>query len=95
MLTCTLQKSEELLESQCLTGVISKTHYGFCFEEAISKGRQPRNPKLYDGKYISMVRRKNGRYQCHIKSFDPKEIDRNEVANDIYAEISQAFEFID
>lgn len=94
-LTCTLQQSDELQESQCLTGIISKTREGFRFEEAVHKGRPPHNPKLYDGKYISMVRRKNGRYQCHIKTFDPKEMDRSRVAYDIYAEISQAFQIID
>lgn len=94
-LTCTLQKSEELRESECLTGVISKTEDGFRFEEAIRKGRPPRNPKLYDGNYISMVKMQNGRYQCHIKTFNPKEMDRKQVAYDIYSEISQAFRIID
>ena len=32
-LTCTLQKSEELQESQCHVGVISKSPEGFRFEE--------------------------------------------------------------
>lgn len=94
-ITCTLQKSDELQESQCLTGVISKSREGFRFEEAIRKGRPPRNPKLYDGKYISMVKMQNGRYQCHIKTFDPKEMDRKQVALDIYSEIAQAFQIID
>ena len=36
-LTCTFQKSDELLESQCLIGVFSKTPKGFRFEEAIPR----------------------------------------------------------
>ena len=67
-LTCTFQKSDELLESQCLIGVFSKTPKGFRFEEAIRKSRPPRNPKLYDGKFISMVKMQNGRYQLHLKT---------------------------
>ena len=94
-LICTLQKSEELQESQCLVGVMSKSPDGFRFEEAIRKGRAPRNPKLYDGKYISMVRKQNGRYQCHIKTFNPKEMDRKKTAFAIYCELTQAFNIID
>lgn len=94
-LTCTLQKNAELQESECLAGIISKTRDGFRFEEAIRKGRPPRNPKLFDGKYISMVKMQNGRYQCHIKTFDPKEMDRKQVAFDIYGELAQAFQIID
>ena len=94
-LTCAFQQAENLENNQCLNGVFSKTNNGFLFEEAIRKGRPPRNPKLFDGKYISMVKRQNGRYQCHIKTFDPKEMDRKQTAYDIYTEIAQAFCIID
>lgn len=102
-LACTLQThttqdsqhANALEGGTCLTGVISKTHDGFRFEEAIRKGRPPRNPKLFDGKYISMVKMQNGRYQCHIKTFDPKGMDRKQVASDIYSELAQAFQIID
>ena len=94
-LTCAFQQAENLENNQCLNGVFSKTNNGFLFEEAIRKGRPPRNPKLFDGKYISMVKMQNGRYQCHIKTFDPKEMDRKQAAYDIYTEIAQAFCIID
>lgn len=94
-LTCAFQQAENLENNQCLNGVFSKTSNGFLFEEAIRKGRPPRNPKLFDGKYISMVKRQNGRYQCHIKTFDPKEMDRKQAAYDIYNELAQAFCIID
>lgn len=93
-LTCTLQNSDELQESQCLTGVISKTHDGFRFEEAIRKGRPPRNPKLYDGLYISMVRMQNGRYQCHLKTMD-KGFDKQTFAEGVYQEIVNALKIIE
>ena len=94
-LTCAFQQAENLENNQCLNGVFSKTNNGFLFEEAIRKGRPPRNPKLFDGKYISMVKMQNGRYQCHIKTFDPKEMDRKQTAYDIYTEIAKAFCIID
>ena len=62
-LTCAFQNTEELSGNQCLNGVFSKTGNGFLFEEAIRKGRAPRNPKLFDGKYISILYMQNGRYQ--------------------------------
>ena len=94
-LTCAFQNTEELSGNQCLNGVFTKTDNGFLFEEAVRKGRPPRNPKLFDGKYISMVKMQNGRYQCHIKTFNPKELDRKQTAFDIYNELAQAFSIID
>ena len=93
-LICTLQKSEELQESQCLVGVMSKSPDGFRFEEAIRKGRPPRNPKLYDGKFISMVKMQNGRYQCHLKTMD-KGFDKRSFAEEVYQEIVNALKIID
>ena len=53
---------------QCLPGVISRTPTGFLFEETVRKARRAPNPKLYDGKYVSLVRRVNGKYQVHAKA---------------------------
>ena len=93
-LTCTFQKSEELQESQCLIGVFSKPPEGFRFEEAIRKSRPPRNPKLYDGKFISMVKMQNGRYQCHLKTMD-KGFDKHTFAEGVYQDIVNALKIID
>ena len=93
-LICTLQKSEELQESQCLVGVMSKSPDGFRFEEAIRKGRPPRNPKLYDGKFISMVKMQNGRYQCHLKTMD-KGFDKHTFAEGVYQDVVNALKIID
>lgn len=93
-LTCTFQKSDELQESQCLIGVFSKTPKGFRFEEAIRKSRPPRNPKLYDGKFISMVKMQNGRYQCHLKTMD-KGFDKHTFAEGVYQDIVNALKIID
>lgn len=88
-LTCTLQDDYEITADKCLTGIISKTSDGFLFQESIRKGRRPRNPKLYDGKYVSMVRMQNGRYQMHLKTLNGH-IDREHYAFDVYCEIMNA-----
>lgn len=93
-LACVLQHSEEITNDQCLNGVISKTSDGFRFEEAIRKGRPPRNPKLYDGKFISMVKKQNGRYQCHLKTMD-EHFDRKNFAFAVYSELTAAMAILD
>ena len=93
-LACVLQHSEEITNDQCLNGVISKTSDGFRFEEALRKGRPPRNPKLYDGKFISMVKMQNGRYQCHLKTMD-EHFDRKNFAFAVYSELTAAMAIID
>ena len=93
-LNCVFQNANEISESACLTGIISKNKEGFRFEEAIRKGRSPRNPKLYDGKYISMVKMQNGRYQCHLKTMD-KGFDKRTFAEEVYQEIVNALKIID
>ena len=93
-LTCVLQHSEEITNDQCLNGVISKTSDGFRFEEAIRKGRPPRNPKLYDGKFISMVKMQNGHYQCHLKTMD-EHFDRKNFAFAVYSELTAAMAILD
>ena len=93
-LACVLQHSEEITNDQCLNGVISKTSDGFRFEEAIRKGRPPRNPKLYDGKFISMVKKQNGRYQCHLKTMG-EHFDRKNFAFAVYSELTAAMAILD
>lgn len=92
-----MQNDTLLVEGQCYTGVLtrdSKDH--FLFEEAVRKGRAPRNPKLFDGKFISMVRMQNGRYQCHLKTFNPsKDLDRKKLAFKVYSELLNAFSILD
>ena len=88
-LTCTLQEDYEITSTKCHIGIISKTSDGFLFQESIRKGRPPRNPKLYDGKYVSMVRMQNGRYHMHLKTLDDN-IDREHYAFDVYCDIMNA-----
>lgn len=95
-LSCTLQQDNEITTEKCLNGVISKTDEGFRFEEAVRKGRPKRNPKLFDGNFISMVHMQNGKYQCHMKTIcASKELDHQELAFKVYSELLHAFEIID
>ena len=94
-LTCSFQQVEEIENNQCLNGVFSKTTEGFRFEEAAKGHRDKRNPKLFDGKYVSMVRMQNGRYQLHLKTMDTADFDRDSFAFGVYSEITNALRIID
>ena len=93
-LSCTLQQDNEITSEKCLVGIISKTSNGFLFEESVRKGRAPRNPKLFDGKYVSMVRMQNGKYQMHLKTMD-ETLDREKFAFGVYSEITSALKFME
>lgn len=95
-LACLLQQGSEITSHNCLNGVISKTDDGFRFEEAVHKGGAPRNPKLFKGKYCSLVHMANGRYQVHMKTIDASAVeDRHELAFKVYSELLNAFNIID
>ena len=95
-LTCAFQQVEEISENQCLNGVFSKTDNGFRFEESIRGHRDKRNPKLFDGKYCSLVHMQNGRYQIHMKTINASAItDPSDFAFKVYSELLNAFKIID
>lgn len=103
-LDCTFQNSPALHaehstaleEGQCLNGVISKTSDGFRFEEAVKCRPNKRNPKLFDGRYCSLVHMQNGRYQIHMKTINASSVaDPVELAFLVYNELIHAFQIID
>ena len=90
-----MQNDSILVKGHCYNGILtrdSETHYRF--EETIRKGRRPRNPKLFDGKHISMVRKSNGKYQIHMKAMGEK-LDREKFALEIYSEVVSALKIVD
>lgn len=88
-----MQNEVLLVVGQSYNGILTRdAEDHFIFEEAIRKGRAPRNPKLFDGDYISLVRMQNGKYQCHLKTFDPcGSGDAKELAFKVYSEMINAF----
>ena len=95
----TIMQEDALLNpGQCYRGVLSRTdedHY--LFEEAVNRSQHARrNPKLFDGKYISLVHMQNGKYQVHMRTIDTTtQLDRNALAFQVYHELIEAFTIID
>ena len=95
-LSCILQQESEISPDKCLNGVISATTRGFCFEEAVRSRRTKRNPKLFDGNYISLVHMTNGKYQCHMKTITASQgLNHRQLALNVYTELIDALEIID
>ena len=89
------QTEEKFSEQKCYSGVLSKRSGRIKFEEAIRKGRHPRNPKLYDGKFISLIRKSNGKYQICSKLIELDEkTDATRVSLDVWTDMSCALQIV-
>ena len=77
-------------------GVLSKDGEGFRFEEAVKQKRPRRNPKLYEGDYVSLVHRSDGKYACTLKHIatPDEDFDHHNVAFRIYLELIDALQII-
>ncbi|MBQ8240280.1 MAG: hypothetical protein IJZ38_05515 [Bacteroides sp.] len=97
----TKMQEVSLLEiGKCYRGCITRDdEEHFTFEEEIYKpidrhGR--RNPKLFDGQYVSLVHMQNGKYQVHMRTIDASStLDRRDLAFQVYNELLDAFTIID
>lgn len=91
-----MQQTEVMNQQTSHTGVLSMDSDGYRFEEAVKLKRPRRNPKLYEGKFVSLVHRSDGRYACSLKYIHPndKEFDHNTVAFQIYLELIDALQII-
>ena len=78
------------------TGVLSMNPDGFRFEEAVKQKRPRRNPKLYEGDYVSLVHRSDGKYACTLKHIatPDEDFDHHTVAFRIYLELIDALQII-
>ena len=90
-LTCILQKDGELKANRCLHGVLTPMKSGFRFEEEVKVPAKPhtRNPKLFDGNYVSLVRKADDTIQFTFKTIGT-DFDRNRYAGEVFIEISNA-----
>jgi len=94
-LKCIFQQVDDITRNQYLCGIISRQSEGnFRFEESVRRGSPTRNPKLFDGTHISMVRMQNGKIQFHMKTLSDG-FDREKLPYDICHEIITALKILD
>ena len=91
-----MQQAQVFNLSMSHAGVLSMNPDGFRFEAAVKQKRPRRNPKLYEGQYVSLVHRSDGKYACSLKCISPhdKDFDHNTVAFRIYLELIDALQII-
>lgn len=72
------QEMSCLEDGRCHPGILSfNPDNGYLFQETLPRQTYEPNPRLYNGEHLSLVRRRDGRYQPHLKtvtvdeSFDP------------------------
>lgn len=94
-LACSLQDGSEIKESKCLHGLLTPMGDSFRFEEEVKQQTKPhtRNPKIFDGDFISLVRKEDNTIQFSFKTtkvdFDPENF-----AFKVYSEVVKAIEKI-
>ena len=91
-----MQQQEVFNQPMSHAGVLSMNQDGFRFEESVKQKRPRRNPKLYEGDYVSLVHRSDGKYACTLKCISPhdKDFDHHTVAFRIYLELIDALQII-
>lgn len=94
-----MQEDVLLNEGQCYRGCLTRDgedHYLFEEEAHTSGHRHKRNPKLFDGKFVSLVHMQNGKYQVHMRTIDAStNVDKKDLAFSVYNELLAAFNIID
>lgn len=94
-----MQEDVCLIEGRCYRGCLTRDgeeHFLFEEETRTSGLSHKRNPKLFDGKYVSLVHMQNGKYQVHMRTIDASSCpDRRDLAFDVYNELLNAFTIID
>ena len=91
-----MQQPQVMNQPMCLAGVLSKNENEFRFEQSVKQKRPRRNPKLYEGQYVSLVHRSDNKYACTLKCITPKTegFDHHNVAFRIYLELIDALQII-
>ena len=91
-----MQQPQVTNQPMAHAGVLSMNGDGFRFEEAVKQKRPRRNPKLYEGQYVSLVHRSDGKYACTLKYIrdQEKDFDHHNVAFRIYLELIDALQII-
>lgn len=91
---CYLQDGATVSEKESLVGALTKTAGGFRFEQEARKPRtRSRNPKIFDNRYISLVRRKDKSLKFSFKELPPN-ADLDKYAFEVYCEIENALRLI-
>lgn len=89
-LTVSLQAGSNLEKKKCIHGLLSLDANECLFEEEVKVVKpHTRNPKLYDGKLVSLVRREDNTIQFAFKSIKD-DFDPENYPFSVYQEVTKA-----
>ena len=89
-LACSLQDGSVIANNKCLHGLLSPTTDGFRFEEEVRTAKpHTRNPKIFDGELISLVRKEDNSIQFSFKT-TKEDFNPEDFAFKVYQEVSNA-----
>lgn len=89
-LACSLQDGSVIASNKCLHGLLSPTTDGFRFEEEVRTAKpHTRNPKIFDGELISLVRKEDNSIQFSFKT-TKEDFNPVDFAFKVYQEVSNA-----
>lgn len=86
------QEGSCLEDGRCHPGILSfNPGNGYVFEETLPRQSYEPNPRLYYGEHLSLVRRRDGKYQPHLKTITVDEsFDPNVYCAQVYNELLTA-----
>ena len=95
-----MQEDQMLNIGKCYRGCISRNSDDqYTFEEEATRHidrHGHRNPKLFSGRYVSLVHMQNGKYQVHMRTINASDVkDHKELAANVYIELLNALKIID
>lgn len=89
-LTLSLQEESKLENKKWIHGMLSQGANSYLFEEEVKVTKpHTRNPKIYDGKLVSLVRREDNTVQFAFKSIKD-DFDPENYPFKVYQEVSNA-----
>lgn len=95
-LDCLMQESA-LTKEDCRKGVltlIDGTNYRF--EELAAERPRSRRPKVYEGRFVSLVRLGNGGYRIYLRAKDnAEELRSSQFAFWVYMELNEVFQYME
>lgn len=93
-LRCILQENSVIKAHKRLNGNLVKTREGFRFEEEAPDTKpRTRNPKIFNGSFISLVRKEDDSIQFAFKT-TKADLDPEKYPSEVYEEINKALQMI-
>ena len=88
------QQSDKVVEDAPMSGVLTRVNGGFRFEEEAAPVKvHTRNPKVYEGRLISVVRQKDNSVKFSFKNLRA-DFDFDQFAINVYDEVSNALALV-